>query len=108
MKRKVVTPEADTAVADVFAFIHAANPDAAARYYRAAYDAFFGLSDQLVPVRAGDHLPEYVRSLNVPGFDGYSLRIAIFDDTVFLLTALRPGASDEMNDAKTEAGLRDV
>lgn len=108
MKRKLVTPEADAAIEAVFDFIAADNLDAAERYYRVAYDTFFELPDIRMPVRASDHLPEYVRSLHIPGFDGYVLRIAIFDDAVFLLTALRPGATDEMNDAKTQTGLRDI
>lgn len=108
MKRKLVTPTADAALMGVFDFICSNNPAAAAQYLEAAYDVFFNLPDFRVPVRASDHLPDYVRSLNVPGYSGYTLRIAVLDDAVYLLTALRPGATEAMNDARTRTGLRDV
>ncbi|WP_299211979.1 type II toxin-antitoxin system RelE/ParE family toxin [uncultured Tateyamaria sp.] len=105
MKQKLVTPEADQAIADIFAFIATDNLDAAERYYRAAYDAFFELPDSVVPKRASEFLPEYVRALRVPNFDGYTLRIAILEDRIALLTALRPGASDDMTNDSTRQGL---
>jgi len=108
MKRKLVTPTADAALEDVFDYIRAENPAAAKQYLEAALDAFYGLPDFRVPVRASDHLPDYVRSLNISGYSGYTLRIAVFEDVVYLLTALRPGAMEAMNDARTRAGLRDL
>ncbi|WP_220747227.1 type II toxin-antitoxin system RelE/ParE family toxin [Jannaschia pagri] len=103
-----MTPAADEALAAIFDYINADNPEAAARYYSTALDTFFGLPDGFVPHRASDSLPEVIRALPVPGFGGYTLRIAILDDAVYLITALRPGLTDKMKDDRTLPGWDEV
>jgi plasmid stabilization system protein ParE len=108
MKQKRVTPAADDALFANFSHIEADNPSAAERYYNEALDAFFGLPDELVPKRASEKLPEYVRAMPVPGFKGYTLRIAVFDESVHLIAALRPGLTNEMMDDKSATGLEEA
>ena len=79
MRRKIVTPTAEADLREIASFIATGNIEAADRYISAALAVFEDLPDMRVPVRASDHLPEHVRSMPVPGFDGYTLRIAIFE-----------------------------
>ncbi len=108
MRRKIVTPTGEADLRTISTFIAADNPAAAERYLAATRDAFERLPDLRVPVRASAHLPEHVRVLRVPGFAGYTLRIAIFESDTYLIAAFRPGLPDEFKDARTLEGLGEV
>lgn len=108
MRRKIVTPTGEAELRAIATFIAMDNPAAAERYLAAAREAFERLPDLHVPVRASAHLPEHVRVLRVPGFAGYTLRIAIFETETYLVAAFRPGLPDAFKDARTLAGLGKV
>ena len=101
MKIKSVTSVAQQNLADTFDFIFADNRQAAQRYETASLDSFYELADNLLPKRASQHLPEYVREIGVKGFKGYTLRVAIFESEIYLLNAFAPGLADWQKDAAT-------
>ena len=107
MRRKILTPTGEQDVRQIFAHILTDNPDAASRFYESAMHTFFEFPDDIqTPAKAGDHLPEYVHVLHVRGFRGYTLRVAIFAEEMYLLSAFAPGLPDEFKDARTLLGLR--
>ncbi len=62
-----------------------------------------------MPRRAAAHLPEHVRTIDLARpFRGYTLRVAVYEDAMYLLSAFAPGLSDAFKDARTLDGLREV
>lgn len=106
MRTKKVTPSAEADIQRIFEYIYQDNPEAATRYYEAALDTFFSLTDNYVPKRASDTLPENVREMQVSGFRRYTLRIAIFETETYLIAAFAPGLPDEFKDAATLKSLK--
>ena len=107
MRRKRLTRTARTVIQRIAHRIARENPAAAQRYYQSAIDTFFTLPDDLTPKRAGERFPDTVRELQVAGFRGYTLRIAVFADRISLVAAFAPGLSDDAKDARTMRGLNE-
>lgn len=105
MRRKIVTSHADANIDAISLFIAQDNPSASERYYRAVADTFENLPDILTPERASEYLPETVRKMNVKGFGGYTLHIAILEDATYLLSAYRPGLPEAYKIAQTRKAL---
>lgn len=108
MRRKIVTPTAEADLREITSFIAAGNLDAADRYVTAALNVFEELPDLRTPVRASEHLPENVHSMQVPGFAGYTLRIAVFETETYLIAAFRPGLTAVMRDRRSKLGLGEI
>ena len=105
MRRKKVTLTAETDIQRIVQYIHQDNPTAAVRYYEAALDTFFSLSDNHTPKRASDALPEHVREVQVSGFRRYTLRIAIFETETYLIAAFAPGLAGCIQGCRYLAGV---
>ena len=108
MKSKIVTPTAEALVRHVAEYIYERNVSAGDQYSRAVMQTFFQFDERFLPRRASEHLPEYVRELNVIGFKGYTIRVAVLDDKIALVAAFAPGLSDRRKNARSKAGLRDA
>lgn len=104
MRAKIVTPTAERDALAISDYIHRDNPAAADRYLRCVLATFFDWPDEVTPKRAAAHLPESIREIPVPGFRGYTLRIAILGETTYLLAAFAPGLPDAYKDARTLRG----
>lgn len=108
MKRRVVTPTALEQIIRNTTQIARSNPASAFRYYMTALQHFDRHPEALVPRRAHLSLPREVRALNVPGFKGYTLHIAIREDAIYLVGAYMPGLSDGSVIRRTRKGLSDT
>lgn len=109
MRRKFLTPTGEQDIRQIYAYILTDNHDAAARFYESALQTFFEFPDDIqTPARAAAHLPEYVHVMHVRGFRGYTLRVAVFAEELYLLSAFAPGLPDEFKDARTLLGLREL
>lgn len=106
MKRKKITLHARGDLDAISTFIARNNYTAAERFYHVTVHHFENLPDILTPERASPLLPEEVRKLQVKGFSGYTLHIAIFEDAIYLLSAFRPGLSDIQKIAHTKQSLK--
>ncbi len=105
MKRKVVVPFAEGQIDEIADFIETDNPEASNRYIASARRAFFNLPDLRKPVRASENLSDDIRQLQVPGFQGYTLRLLYRGDFIALVAAFRPGLTEGMRDRDTMPGL---
>lgn len=105
MKSKVIVPLAERQRREITEFIFLDNPAAAERYALQAMSAFFDLPENIVPVRASEHLPDDIRQLPVPGFPGYTLRLLYRREYIALVAAFRPGLTAAMRDRSTRSGV---
>ena len=108
MKAKHFTHQATANIQQTSAYIAADNEAAALRFQNACRDTFLSLPDTLLPRRASQRLPAHVRTLNVRGFRGYTLRIAVFEDAVYLLNAFAPGLSEAAKNRSSRRALGEL
>jgi plasmid stabilization system protein ParE len=108
MKPKRVTQTAKHLIQHITGYIYERHPGAAERYYAAVMQGFEGFDERFLPRRASDDLPDYIREASVPGFKGYTIRIAILDDAIYLIAAFAPRQGDERKAHSTQSGLREI
>ena len=108
MKHRQVVPNATRQILEIYEFILLGNESAADLYYSTAYSIFEQVQDTPMHRQASEQLPEFVREMQVPGFRGYTLRIAYVDDKIGLIAAFRPGLTDVMKNRRTHTGLREL
>lgn len=108
MTPKIVTPTAETLIRHVAEHIYEQNVGTGDQYTQAVAQTFFQFDERFMPRRASEQLPESVRELNVIGFKGYTIRVALRDDKVALVAAFAPGLSDRTKDVLSKTGLRDA
>lgn len=108
MKQRFVTLPALASMREIFDFIAADNPNKASGYITSAEDALAVFDEQFLPLRAHARLPEYVRQVQVPGYKGYMLWIAVTDEAIAIVAAMRPGLSTSKKLNRARSGLTDL
>jgi plasmid stabilization system protein ParE len=109
MREHIVTENAVENLAAIVRFIGRDNPSAATRYYNTALDRFMLFPDEIyTPKRASELLPDNVHDIQVPGFKGYTLRIMLTDNAVYLVATFRPGLTEEIKALLTAHGIDEV
>jgi len=109
MTPRKVTHTASLLAGEIARFVGQDDPENAERYRQAVNASFFELPDFVTFKRASERLPKSVREMPVKGFKGYTLRIMRHSDGVmYLLSAHRPGLTDNMKDRLTRDGINEL
>lgn len=109
MKPRLIAEPAALARLEIAEFVaRDGNIAKAEEYLTSSLRVLEEFDERFMPVQAHPKLPHYVRQVQVPGFDGYVLWIAVTDEVIAMIAAFRPGLPTSQKLRRARLGMRET